>query len=51
MVAMQRPRLDLATLHVESFRTVEADTDQSPAFNAVTLRECPTNDWTCPYTG
>lgn len=48
---MQRLKLDLDAFHVESFRTVETATDASPAYNAVTLRECPTHDWTCTYTG
>lgn len=48
---MQKLDLDLAALRVESFRTVEATPIPSPAYPAETLRACPTQPWTCTYTG
>ena len=46
---MQKLVLDVDTLHVESF-PIAVDTEQAPAAYE-TLRACPTQPWTCTYTG
>jgi hypothetical protein len=46
---MKKLVLDLESLGVESFQT--AAPAQALSLAAVTLHECGTHDWSCPFTG